>query len=111
MSKRSDFDLLEDILVCIGKIQAYISHLDYDQFRKDTKTQDAVIRNIEIIGEAAKMLSEEIKIKNSDIPWKAIAGTRDRLIHGYFGVNIDVVWDIATIDIPEIKKNIEKLKK
>ena len=75
------------------------------------KTQDAVIRNIEIIGEAVKKLSEEIRLEYSSIPWKAIAGTRDRLIHGYFGVNIDIVWDISTKDLSEIKREIQSIKR
>lgn len=110
MSKRSDSDLLEDILICIEKIQSYTNALGYDEFSQDAKTQDAVLRNIESIGEAVKLLSDEIKMENPNIPWKAIAGTRDRLVHGYFGVNIDIVWDIATIDISEIKTEIERIK-
>jgi uncharacterized protein with HEPN domain len=69
--------------------------MGYDEFLNDYKTQDAVIRNIEILGEAAKLLSEESRESYPDIPWKDIAGTRDKLIHDYFGVNIDIVWNIA----------------
>ena len=110
MSKRTDRDLLDDILICMEKIQSYIEGLTYNQFSNDLKTQDAIIRNIEIIGEAIKYLSNNIKTKYRHIPWKEIAGTRDRLIHGYFGVNIDIVWEIATIDIPKLKVEIEKIK-
>ena len=74
--------------------------MEYDDFLQDYKTQDAVVRNIEILGEAAKLLSDEIKRKYPNIPWKDIAGTRDKLIHNYFGVNIDIVWDIAKNEIP-----------
>ncbi len=110
MSKRSDIDLLDDILKCMEKIQSYIEGLTYNQFSNDLKTQDAIIRNIEIIGEATKYLSDGIRRKYRHIPWKEIAGTRDRLIHGYFGVNIDIVWEIATIDIPKLKVQIEEIK-
>ena len=110
MSNRSDMDLFEDILICMGKIQLYLKGLIYDQFSNDSKTQDAIIRNIEIIGEATKHLSDTIKLRYKHIPWKEIAGTRDRLIHGYFGVNIDIVWEIATIDIPKLKAQIEEIK-
>ena len=110
MSKRSDMDLIDDILICIEKIELYIKDIDYDKFTDDAKTQDAVVRNIDVIGEAVKKLSEEIRSEYSSIPWKAIAGTRDRLIHGYFGVNIDVVWDIATKDLSEIKGEIQRIK-
>ena len=110
MSKRSDIDLLDDILICMEKIQSYLSGLSYEQFSNDSKAQDAIIRNIEIIGEATKYLSDSIKSRYNHIPWKEIAGTRDRLIHGYFGVNIDIVWEIVTIDIPRLKVQIEEIK-
>ena len=110
MSKRSDIDLLNDILICMEKIQSYLRGLTYDQFSNDSKTQDAIIRNIEIIGEVSRYISDTIKLKYNHIPWKEIAGTRDRLIHGYFGVNIDIVWEIATIDIPQLKMQIEEIK-
>ncbi len=110
MSKRSDIDLIADILICLAKIQSYVSGLNYDEFIEDSKTQDAVIRNIEIIGEAVKKLSEETMESYPNIPWRIIAGTRDRLIHGYFGVNIDIVWEIATIDVVDLMKEIKKIE-
>ncbi len=110
MSDRSDLDLIEDVLICLSKIKTYISGISFDEFLGDQKTQDAIIRNIEIIGEASKKLSAELKEKYSNIPWKMIAGTRDRLIHGYFGVNIDIVWEIATINVPELEQDIKKIK-
>lgn len=110
MSKRSGIDLLDDILLCMEKIQSYHKGLTYNQFSKDSKTQDAIVRNIEIIGEAVKHLSNTIKLRYRHIRWKEISGTRDRLIHGYFGVNIDIIWEIATTDIPILKEQIEKIK-
>ena len=83
MSKRSDIDLIDDILICFAKVKEYISEISYDEFILDHKTQDAVIRNIEIIGEAVKKISPKTKEQYSFIPWKMIAGTRDRLIHGF----------------------------
>lgn len=79
---------------------SYAAKMEYADFLQDHKTQDAVVRNIEILGEAAKLLSDEIKRNYPNIPWKDIAGTRDKLIHDYFGVNIDIVWDIAKNEIP-----------
>ena len=79
---------------------SYTSEMGYDDFVQNYKTQDAVIRNIEILGEAAKLLSDETKEQYADIPWKEIAGTRDKLIHNYFGVNIDIVWSIVENEIP-----------
>lgn len=106
MSKRDDYDLLQDIRECINRIQSYTENMSYDDFFDDCKTQDAVIRNIEIMGEAVKLLSETTKNKYCDVPWKSIAGTRDRLIHDYFGVNIDVVWSIINEDLPLLKEKI-----
>ena len=110
MSERSDQDLIEDILICLSKIRTYLSGMSYNDFLTDPKTQDAVIRNIEIIGEASKKLSGELRGQYSNIPWKMIAGTRDRLIHGYFGVNIDIVWEIAALNVPDLERDIKKMK-
>jgi len=110
MSKRRDIDFIEDILICLEKITQYISNYSYDDFLDDYKTQDAIIRNIEIIGEACKKISPALKSNYKNVPWKMIAGTRDKLIHGYFGVNIDIVWEIATIDVPILEQEIRKIK-
>lgn len=95
MFKRSENDLLQDIAESIERIISYTENIQYEQFKKDLKTQDAVLRNIEIMGEAVKRLPDAMKSKYSNIPWRNIAGTRDKLIHDYFGVNIDIVWDIV----------------
>ncbi len=102
MSKREDKAILWDIFQAMERIILYTSKSDYSDFLSDIKTQDAVIRNIEILGEAAKLLSDEKKNDLPDIPWKDISGTRDVLIHDYFGVNIDIVWNIARDEIPEL---------
>jgi len=111
MSNRKDINLIEDILICLEKIKQYISGYSYDDFLKDYKTQDAIIRNIEIIGEASKQISPVLKSQYTHVPWKMIARTRDRLIHGYFGVNIDIIWEIITIDLPELEQEIKRIKK
>lgn len=100
MSKREDTAVIQDIKEAIDRIMSYTSEMGYDDFLQDYKTQDAVVRNIEILGEAAKLLSDEAKRKYPNIPWKDIASTRNKLIHDYFGVNIDIVWDIAKNEIP-----------
>jgi len=84
------------------RIISYTRELEYDDFVTDFKTQDAVIRNIEILGEAVKLLSANIKENNPGIPLKNIAGTRDKRIHDYFGVNIDIICIIATTEIPHL---------
>jgi uncharacterized protein with HEPN domain len=71
--------------------------------------QDATIRNLEIIGEAAKSLSEATRSRRADIPWRQIAGMRDKLIHQYFGVNLELVWSTVEIEIPRLKKAVEEL--
>jgi len=109
MSKRSDRELLSDILEAIQRISTYIADSDYDTFAHDTRTQDAVIRNIEILGEATKKLSEEFRAAHKDVPWKSIAGTRDRLIHDYFGVNLDIVWQIAKLELPRVFDHISDI--
>jgi uncharacterized protein with HEPN domain len=109
MSKRSDQELIQDIIECAHRIGSYIDQMEYNDFINDHKTQDAVVRNIEIIGEVVKLLSENIKKSNPGIAWKEIAGTRDKLIHDYFGVNIDVVWNIAKEDLPSFVKELQAL--
>lgn len=102
MSKRRDWEYLSDILESIGRILAYTEGMAEDQFMTDAKTQDAVVRNLEIIGEATKKLSPEIRDKFPDVPWKDMAGVRDKLIHHYFGIRYQVVWRIVRHDIPSL---------
>lgn len=114
MSKRGDFEFSSDIIEGIKRIERYIKKMDYQGFLKDTKTQDAVIRNLEIIGEAVKNISNGLKEKHQEIDWKSIAGMRDKIIHFYFGVNWEIVWDVIQKKLPELKKKlrpiIEELK-
>lgn len=107
MSRREDSLCLEDIKTAIDKICIFIQDIDYSDFLKDEKTHDAVIRNLEIIGEASKNLSDEFKLNNQEIPWSDLAKVRDKLIYHYFGVNFDVVWDIITNDLPDVYLKIE----
>lgn len=109
MSERNDIDLIQDIAESVARISLYTLNMEYEEFRKDKKTQDAVIRNIEIMGEATKKLSEDMRKDYPNIPWKNIAGTRDKLIHNYFGVNIDIIWSIVQIEIPSLLPKIERI--
>jgi uncharacterized protein with HEPN domain len=106
MSRRADDELLADIAEAARRIAEYVSGITYDAFIADTRTQDAVIRNIEIIGEAAKQVSAPLRLQHPSVPWRDMAGVRDRLIHDYSGVNLDIVWQIATTDLPDVMKNI-----
>jgi uncharacterized protein with HEPN domain len=102
MSERTDQEFLSDIREAIQRIHAYVADLDYEAFTTDTKTQDAVIRNLEILGEATKNLTEEFRAAHGQIPWRNMAAVRDRLIHHYFGVNIDVVWQIVRTELSKV---------
>jgi uncharacterized protein with HEPN domain len=110
MSERTDKDFLIDIREAINRVIAYTAGMSYAVFLTDLKTQDAVIRNMEIIGEAAKNLSHELRTKYPTIPWKSMAGMRDRLIHHYFGVNLDVVWHIANSELPAFISQLEAIE-
>jgi uncharacterized protein with HEPN domain len=101
--KRDNRLYVDDILDAIQKIELYTKSLNFSDFSKDNKTVDAVIRNFEIIGEATKRVSEAIKSKYPSVPWRMMAGTRDKLIHEYFGVNLDVLWKAVKEDIPALK--------
>lgn len=93
-----------DILDAIAKIERYTKGYGYAQFAKDTLVQDAVIRNLEIIGEAAKSIPATMRSK--DVEWKKIAGLRDMLIHQYSGVNLAIVWDVVEHKLPELKRAV-----
>lgn len=108
MAKR-DLTYLRHILACILKIASYIEGMEEIDFKKDDKTQDACIRQLEILGEATKRLSDGLRQQYTSIPWKQMAGMRDVLIHDYLHVDLTVVWTTITADIPSLKSLIEEL--
>ena len=106
MKKRTYKPYMSDILDAITKIESYIKGLDFDAFIQNEMIIDAVLRNLEVIGEAAKNIPEDIRERYSKIPWKRIVGLRNIVIHGYFGVDLENIWKIITENIPEVKPTI-----
>ena len=109
--RKDDLVYIDHILICIRKIKKYIKGQTKLGFSKNELIQDAVIRNFEIIGEASKNISNELKKTYPDIPWKEVAGMRDKLIHHYMGVDIDVVWATIKQDIPQLEKALKTITK
>ncbi|MBI1824226.1 MAG: DUF86 domain-containing protein [Nitrospirae bacterium] len=100
---------LEDILEASRKIEAYVNGIPQEAFGVDSKTLDAVIRNLEVIGEAIKKIPEEIRLKHPDVEWKKIASLRDILIHEYFGIDVEIIWDIIKNKLPLLEKQVRKI--
>ncbi|MFM2048657.1 MAG: hypothetical protein RI955_1205 [Bacteroidota bacterium] len=100
-------DLLNDIIEAIEKIYTYTEGMNYETFLADNKTVDAVIRNFEIIGEAATKLPEEFKDTNQQINWHRIKGMRNRMAHDYRNVNISIIWETIEMDLAELKEQIK----
>lgn len=103
---KDDIVFLHHILESAELIEDYISDTTKDNFLTSYKTQDAIIRRLEIIGEATKNISLNFKKKHPQLPWKAMAGMRDVVIHDYFGIDFHEIWDTAFYDIPELKQQI-----
>lgn len=109
MSKRDLLLLLEDMLESALKIKRYTKGLNFEAFIEDEKSIDAVVRNFEIIGEAANKISEDFRILNPLIEWDRMRGFRNRIIHDYFGIDYEIVWEIIEKDIDHLIKQIEFL--
>lgn len=101
--KRKFIFFIKDILECINSISEFIGGMEYENFKDDDKTISAVIRKIEIIGEATKNIPNTITEKYTDIPWSDMAKMRDKIIHSYFGIDYLTIWNVAKIRFPEMK--------
>ncbi len=102
---------LKDILSAMDSIESFVEGMSLEQFRADDKTSSAVIRKFEIIGEAAKHIPEEILKQYPKVPWKEMAGMRDKLIHFYFGADYQLIWVTIKERLPQVKPEIQKIQK
>jgi uncharacterized protein with HEPN domain len=110
MSERKPSGIIQDILNCIDHIQLYTAHFSFDDFAKNFMAVEASLYNIQIIGEAVSHLPEDVKEKESHVPWVLIKGMRNRLIHEYFGTDLPLVWDTIKNDLPSFKTELERIK-
>ena len=109
--KKNQKILLSDIFGCIVLIEEYVEGLNKEEFLESLKVQDAVLRRLEIIGEAAKKISDDFKKDHSEIPWKNICGMRDIIAHDYFGVNLERAWNTIQKDLPDLKEKVSFILK
>ena len=100
---KKDELFISHILDCIAAIESFVKGVTEEDFMQNRLLQSAVIREIEVIGEASKNISDEFKVKHKSVPWRAIAGTRDKIIHHYFGIDLTIVWRIVKSELPELK--------
>ncbi|MEW6534565.1 MAG: DUF86 domain-containing protein [Candidatus Auribacterota bacterium] len=108
-SERNTSIYLHDIITCCNKIQRYVGDISYKSFTTNELLIDAVLRNLELIGEAVKQISPELRAEHNNIEWRKIAGLRDILIHEYFGIDHEIVWDVIRNKIPQLKEDIKQL--
>jgi len=107
--KRSYRLFVEDILESVDKIERYVKGISYGNFVENEMIIDAVIRNLEVIGEASKNIPENIREQYTTIPWRRIIGLRNIMIHGYFGIDLSIIWEIITKNLPETKPSIVEM--
>jgi uncharacterized protein with HEPN domain len=109
--KREYSLFVKDILEAMEKIEEFVGSMDFDEFVGDDKTASAVVRKLEIIGEASKNIPKPIQQKYEKLPWKEMARMRDKISHAYFGVDYEIVWKVIKEKLPEIKPSIRKILK
>ena len=110
MSHRPVRVLIADILDSIEKIERYVRGYDRNEFLHDEKTIDSVVRNLEIMGEAANRLPRNFRSQHPEIDWYRIIGLRHRIVHSYFGIDLDMIWEIIQWDVPDIKKKLDAMR-
>lgn len=108
---RDYLDYITDIVNSINEIDEFTADMDFEKFSYDKKTINAVIRSLEVMGEAAVKIPQNIRERFDEIPWKRMDGMRNKLIHEYFGIDIEIVWEVCTKEIPLLKPLLEKMLK
>ena len=112
MSKKRDYrDYINDILDSIDDLGNFIKGMTFEEFTIDKKTINAVIRSVEVIGEASKKIPKTLRDKYPQVPWRKMAGMRDKLIHEYFGIDLEILWKVANEELPPIKPSIKEIKR
>jgi uncharacterized protein with HEPN domain len=106
---KDDSVYLRHILDAIEQIESYLDGISVDQFQKTKLIQDGVLRQLEIMGEASRNLSDDIRQDHPEVPWRQIVGLRNRVIHAYFSVNTEIIWEITQDDLPSIKENVTSI--
>ena len=109
MSKREWKLFIEDILESIGLVEEYVANMNFEDFKNDRKTIDAVVRNFEIIGEASNNIPDKVKNQYQDVDWRGMVGLRNRIAHVYFGISLEIVWRIIEQELPELKKQMKEI--
>ncbi|MEK7570852.1 MAG: DUF86 domain-containing protein [Patescibacteria group bacterium] len=109
MSKRENALYINDIIVAIDTIVGYVHTMSFSEFEDDKKSIDAVVRNIEIIGEASTHISEDLKIQHPKIPWKKMISMRNKIIHEYFGIDNEILWETIQNDLPLLSEKVKQL--
>ncbi|BBL82788.1 DUF86 domain-containing protein [Thermus thermophilus] len=109
MSKRDARLLLQDMLESLEKIDRYTAGLTFERFAQDDRTVDAVVRNLEVIGEAARQIPSEVRERYPEVPWRRVIGLRNVVVHEYFAVDVEIVWTVVRQSLPELKEALRRM--
>jgi len=109
LKNRIYLDYVQDIVDSIRDIESFIKGMTFEEFKADRKTINAVVRSVEVIGEASKKMPTSVTTRYPGIPWKRMAGMRDKLIHEYFGIDLEILWKVATEDIKSIRPHMKRI--
>lgn len=110
MTKHQDLFYIEHVIEAVNDVEESLKGLSKKDFLKDKDVKDANIRRLEVIGEAVKNISNKLKLDHREVEWKNIAATRDKIIHHYFGIDFEIVWNIIKKDLPKLRKQVKKIK-